>query len=203
MTALTFVVNLMRGSKRNPSVIGMPKCGVADWSTIAAFLAIAVSCAVFNIWRVRKENKHKAAAGVDVDAEELDIEQSTQLLKLVLGSLGGGLAGAVGLGGGILFNPVLIGMGVQPQVVSSTGMFMIMFGSLSNSITFHMFEILPLDYALWLSVWCSIGIVIATTLVNKLIRRYQRASIVVFVLALVIGASVVVVPIFNYLYLAA
>jgi hypothetical protein len=35
-------------------------------------------------------------------------------MKLVLASIGGGFAGAVGLGGGVVFNPVLIGMGVQP-----------------------------------------------------------------------------------------
>jgi len=31
-----------------------------------------------------------------------------------LASIGGGLASGVGLGGGIVFNPVLIGMGVPP-----------------------------------------------------------------------------------------
>jgi hypothetical protein len=36
------------------------------------------------------------------------------LAKLVGASLGGGLAGAVGLGGGVVFNPVLVGMGVPP-----------------------------------------------------------------------------------------
>ena len=30
----------------------------------------------------------------------------------MLASLGGGLAGAVGLGGGVVFNPILIGMGL-------------------------------------------------------------------------------------------
>lgn len=44
-----------------------------------------------------------------------DIEfTGSSLTKLVLASIGGGLAGAVGLGGGVVFNPVLIGMGVQP-----------------------------------------------------------------------------------------
>jgi hypothetical protein len=44
-----------------------------------------------------------------------DIQYSgNSLVKLVLASIGGGLAGAVGLGGGVVFNPVLIGMGVSP-----------------------------------------------------------------------------------------
>lgn len=37
-----------------------------------------------------------------------------QIIQLIVCSIGGGLASAVGLGGGIVFNPILIGMGVPP-----------------------------------------------------------------------------------------
>lgn len=45
----------------------------------------------------------------------------------MLGSMIGGLVGAMGLGGAIVFNPVLLTLGVVPQVVSATGMLLIMY----------------------------------------------------------------------------
>jgi len=107
----------------------------------------------------------------------------------------------VGLGGGVVFNPVLIGLGVLPTVASSTGMYMIMFSSFLNTLTFYLFKLLPVDYALWLGLWCSIGIYIFLAIVGKIVKKYDRQSIVVFILALVITLSTVIVPSVNILYL--
>lgn len=47
----------------------------------------------------------------------------------MVGFVGGWVAGALGLGGGAIFNPVLLQMGVDAKVSSSTGMFMILFST--------------------------------------------------------------------------
>lgn len=39
----------------------------------------------------------------------------------------GGLVGAMGLGGGVVFNPILLNLGVPPTVVAATGMYLIMY----------------------------------------------------------------------------
>lgn len=102
----------------------------------------------------------------------------------------------------MVFNPILLGMGVPPQVVTSTGMYMIMFSSFSNSVTFYLMGHLPLDFALWIGFWSSLGIVFCLIVVKKLIAKYQRPSIIVFILGAVIGASCIVVPVVNFTYLA-
>lgn len=43
------------------------------------------------------------------------------------------MVGAMGLGGAIVFNPVLMTMGVVPQVVASTGMYLIMYSQAANT----------------------------------------------------------------------
>ena len=50
----------------------------------------------------------------------------------------GVLAGALGLGGGVVFNPFLIEMGVPAQISSATGMFLVLFASLANSILYSL-----------------------------------------------------------------
>ena len=46
---------------------------------------------------------------------------------LLFGSFLGGVVGAMGLGGAVVFNPTLIALGVVPQVVSATSMYLIMY----------------------------------------------------------------------------
>lgn len=118
-------------------------------------------------------------------------------MKMVLAAIGGGLAGAVGLGGGVVFNPVLIGLGVPPQVAASTGMYMIMFSAFSNALTFWIFGNLSVKFALWIGFWSGIGIYIFLSIVGAIIKKYKRPSIVVFFLGGVIALSSIVVPAVN------
>jgi uncharacterized membrane protein YfcA len=120
---------------------------------------------------------------------------------LALCSIGGGLASAVGLGGGIVFNPILIGMGVPPQVAASTGMYMIMFSAFLNTFTFWLFDNLPILYAFWIGFWSSIGIAVFLSVIGSVIKKYGRPSIIVFILGSVIAMSAVVVPIVNIRHL--
>jgi uncharacterized membrane protein YfcA len=82
------------------------------------------------------------------------------------------LASAVGLGGGIVFNPVLIGLGVPPQVAASTGMYMIMFSAGLNTLTFYLFDNLHVAYAYWIGLWSAIGIAIFLSVVGAIIKKY-------------------------------
>ena len=46
----------------------------------------------------------------------------------------GGMVNAFGLGGGVIFNPMFIEMGLCPQAVTATGMYMILFSATSTTI---------------------------------------------------------------------
>lgn len=76
---------------------------------------------------------------------------------LVLGFFGGFVAGALGLGGGVIFNPYLIGMGVPPKVSSSTGMYLVMFSTTAASIVYILSEKLDIVYGIWVAVWSILG----------------------------------------------
>ena len=53
-------------------------------------------------------------------------------MVLALGFGGGWVAGALGLGGGVIFNPMLMSLGVPPKVSSATGMYMITFSKIAT-----------------------------------------------------------------------
>ena len=91
----------------------------------------------------------------------------------------------------------MIELGVPPTVSSSTGMYMIFFSTFASSVIYVTYGALNKEYALWLGFWSAIGIIAGIYIVEKLIKKYSRQSIIVFIMCLVRGISAILVPIFN------
>lgn len=119
------------------------------------------------------------------------------LAYLMAGSFLGGIVGALGLGGGVVFNPLLLGLGVLPQVTTSTGMYMIMFGTFSSSLVYYSLGALIIPYAIIIGSMAVVGIILALYGLKKVLAKYNRPSVVVFVLSFILGVSAIMVPIFN------
>jgi hypothetical protein len=53
------LVNLFRGSKRNPSIFGVERCSIADWTALGFFLIVCIIVSYLSILLVRREQKIK------------------------------------------------------------------------------------------------------------------------------------------------
>lgn len=107
------------------------------------------------------------------------------------------MSGALGLGGGAIFNPLLLSLGVQPSVASATGMYMILFSTSGSSVIYIIHKMLNLQFSMWLGFWCSSGSLVGLYILNKIIKRFDRQSPVVFALTIVLALSSLLVPIFG------
>lgn len=107
------------------------------------------------------------------------------------------MAGALGLGGGVIFNPLLLSMGVPPRVSSATGMYMITFSKIATTCLYIVFNELYMDYALWIGFWSVIGSCVGLAGANWYMRKFNRQSIIVFFLAFVLVLSTAFVPFFS------
>ncbi len=61
--------------------------------------------------------------------------------------ISGFIAGLLGIGGALIFNPFLLQLGVHPQVVASTAVMIILFSSSSISLSFYFSGLLNISYA--------------------------------------------------------
>jgi len=69
----------------------------------------------------------------------------TDLAKLVVvGFLGGWIAGALGLGGGSIYNPCLLMMGVPPMVSAATGLYLVTFSKVASVLIYFLYGQLPI-----------------------------------------------------------
>ena len=73
------------------------------------------------------------------------------------GFFGGFIAGAFGLGGGVVFSPILLSLGMPPRVSSSTGSYLITFSKISSCLIYAIAGKFVWDYAIWISFWSVLG----------------------------------------------
>jgi uncharacterized membrane protein YfcA len=87
---------------------------------------------------------------------------------------GGVVSGALGLGGGAIFNPVLLSMGIPASVSGSTGMYLVMFSTLGSSFTYTLIGNLKIFYGLWISFWCTLGTYVGMRLLDWMMKKFGR-----------------------------
>ena len=111
--------------------------------------------------------------------------------------LGGWVSGALGLGGGAIFNPLLLSMGVPPKVASATGMYMIIFSTGASTFSYLLNGMLDVGYGLWVGGFCVIGTIIGMQLLDRIMLKFDRQSPLVMLLAFIMGISAIAVPYFG------
>ena len=103
------------------------------------FLSVCASLTVYSIKKVRREQALKLKFNVGIVDSDLRFDNKTIYKLVIFAFLGGWVSGALGLGGGAIFNPLLLSMGVPPKVSSSTGMYMIMFSTKASSVVYILY----------------------------------------------------------------
>ncbi|CAD5320560.1 unnamed protein product [Arabidopsis thaliana] len=97
--------------------------------------------------------------------------------------------GLLGSGGGFVLGPLLLEIGVIPQVASATATFVMMFSSSLSVVEFYLLKRFPIPYAMYLISVSILAGFWGQSFIRKLVAILRRASIIVFVLSGVICAS--------------
>ena len=97
------------------------------------------------------------------------------LAKVLFLGLGGGfIAGALGLGGGVLFNPLLLTMGVPPMVSKATSLYLITFSKVITCIVYFIYGQLIIDYSAWVAFVSVIGGLSGVAFAIWYINRFKK-----------------------------
>jgi uncharacterized membrane protein YfcA len=195
--SVSLLVNMVRGSKRTPSIIDIEKCGELDWSIFGGYIVISIALSFVGVAINKREQNLKQKVGRGMVQSDLQYDGKPLFYLMVFAFIGGWVSGAFGLGGGSVFNPLMIELGVPPTVSTSTGMYMIMFSTFASSFIYISYGALDIPFAIWLGFWSVIGILLGINIVNSYIAKQNRQSLIVFILCFVLGISAILVPIFN------
>lgn len=149
------------------------------------------------IRRVNHEQFFKIKYNKGICKSDLKFSPNIVRRLVMVAFFGGWVSGALGLGGGAIFNPVLLSMGIPPGVSSSTGMYLVMFTTLGSSITYTLQGTMNLEYGIWAGIWCIGGTFMGMKLLDIVMKKYNRQSPIVFLLTAILGISALLIPLFG------
>ncbi|KAK4838684.1 hypothetical protein QYF36_015625 [Acer negundo] len=166
-------------------------CGV--WYWVLFFLQFPIALGVFGYEAVKlyEEHKKRLNTGNIEYICEASIEWTAMHIAFCAfcGILGGTVGGLLGSGGGFILGPLLLEIGVIPQVASATATFVMMFSSSLSVVEFYLLKRFPIPYALYLMGVSILAGFWGQYFIRKLVAILKRGSIIVFVLSGVIFAS--------------
>ncbi|EOY08069.1 Sulfite exporter TauE/SafE family protein isoform 1 [Theobroma cacao] len=166
-------------------------CSTWYWVLFCLQLPIAVLVFGYEATKLYKEHKKRMSTGNREAICEASIQWSPLNIAFcaLCGILGGTVGGLLGSGGGFILGPLLLEIGVIPQVASATATFVMMFSSSLSVVEFYLLKRFPIPYALYLMGVSILAGFWGQYFVRKLITILKRASLIVFILSGVIFAS--------------
>ncbi|KAK9158758.1 hypothetical protein Scep_005332 [Stephania cephalantha] len=166
-------------------------CSILYWVVNALQIPIAILVSGYEAVRLWRENKKRKMSGNSESVCEATIEWTPLHIAscALCGIVGGIVGGLLGSGGGFVLGPLLLELGVIPQVASATATFVMMFSSSLSVVEFYLLKRFPIPYALYLISVSVIAGFWGQFFVRKLVTFFGRASIIVFILSAVIFAS--------------
>lgn len=166
-------------------------CSAWYWVLFGLQFPIALLVFGYEAVKLYKEHKRRMNTGNLECICEASIEWTAVNIAFcaLCGIVGGIVGGLLGSGGGFVLGPLLLEIGVIPQVASATATFVMMFSSSLSVVEFYLLKRFPIPYALYLTSVSVLAGFWGQFFVRRLIACLGRASIIVFILSGVIFAS--------------
>ncbi|CAN0914008.1 Sulfite exporter TauE/SafE family protein 4 [Linum grandiflorum] len=166
-------------------------CGTAYWALFCLQFPVALGLFGYEAVKLYKESKERMSVGNTECICEASIAWTPLNIAFcaLCGILGGTVGGLLGSGGGFILGPLLLEIGVIPQVASATATFVMMFSSSLSVVEFYLLHRFPIPYAAYLMGVSILAGFWGQYFVRKIVAFLGRASLIVFILSGVIFAS--------------
>lgn len=191
-----FAVQILRGGKSGASILNLEPCGRAYWLLTIMQVPLAFLLTGWSAWHLHHAPAKSCSPELQLEEWDL-IGPKAFVIFPSMALLAGFLGGMLGIGGGMIINPLLIEIGMHPQLTAATTAFMVFFSSSLSVLQFWLLGRLPLDFALLFAGICFISSLIGLRVVQQAITRFGRPSVIVFSVSIVLGVSAVLTTIFG------
>ena len=180
-------VLVLRGRKGAPGLLGLRPCGGGYWLVTATGFAWLLVSSIIGGRRLVRLGQFKRASEYLEGDVHWDGPRAARCLVQAL--LAGVMAGLVGVGGGMVLGPMMLELGVLPQVSSATTGTMVLLTSSSAAAVFLLSNLIPLDYALALGLVACAGGLCGKLGLGYLVKKYKLSALIILLLGSLIAVS--------------
>ncbi|OQR92666.1 hypothetical protein THRCLA_08647 [Thraustotheca clavata] len=192
-----FVFSFLKGGEGAESSVGIVCGSTSFWMVLFASVSFFILVTWFFATRLVERHDLLRQHGYVYPKGDVAWTKKSAIEFPVLCSIAGVAAGCLGIGGGMVKGPILLEMGLLPQVASATSATMILFTASATTIQFIFLGVLPLSYALYYGLLGLLSGLLGETLLAYVVKKYNKTSLVIIVIAITIGLSTITMGILG------
>ena len=200
--AFAVLTSFFRGSAGHPSIIGVSQCTPAYWLMNLVIFVFYVLFTITTTYYIIYTTRRKVSLGYDFDSYDLIWTWKPITILLVFGVLAGIGASLLSFGGALILGPVMLKLGVRPEVSAGTSTAIIVVTSSISIIQYAIAGKLELIYGIWFFSFSLIGSAIGIGVIKAIVNKLKRGSIMVITLTLLMGLCAILVPAYGIIDLA-
>jgi len=117
-------------------MFGIKTCSFMDWFFYGVFVVSIIIVQIFSAKYIKHIFERKLLCGYKFLVGDIHWTNSRILRMILIALFAGSMSSMVGLGGGVIFNPIFLGFSMPPKVAFATGMYLAIFISLANTILY-------------------------------------------------------------------
>ncbi|XP_054788987.1 sulfite exporter TauE/SafE family protein 3-like [Prosopis cineraria] len=106
-------------------------------------------------------------------------------------TLAGIIGGLLGIGSGFVMGPMFLEFGIPPQVASASAMLGMTYSASISIVQYYLLNRFPVPYAVYLTIVATAAAYIGQHVIDRLVTKFGRASLIIFVLAFTIFVSAI------------
>ena len=179
------ITALLRGGHGMHSLIGISTCSLPSW----LILVIGQFCCFFCTFVAYNKHSPRLIGIHNVQ------ENAHKLHSLLYSSyFAGTAAGVLGIGGGMILNPIMLQLGFIPEVAAGISGFSVLFTSSATTTQFIIQGSITLRDSVFFLVVSAIGSLLGGIIITYLVKKYKRPSILVWIIFVLIAISAIVLP---------
>lgn len=183
------VFSLAKGGHGTPSIVGVSCGSVGYWSLVALAFPFFVVVTMYYGHKISRFHDRLQASGFEYAKGDVVWTKKAVVKYPAFCTAAGVAAGLLGIGGGMVKGPLLLEMGLHPQVAAATSSSMILFTSSATTVQFIILGTLTVEHALWHGAIGFVSGLVGQIGMSYLIRKYRKSAFVIFLIAFVIGFS--------------
>ena len=189
MELLVFIDQFIEGSNKVPSFVGIQRCSFWYWIIFGIYVLITLVFVKLSINYVLKRVRRKKELLTEYNSEVMENVENRIVYIVSVGIFAGIVSSSLGIGGGMITNPVFSGLGMDPKQSSSTSNFLIIVTAIASSFIFILSGQLNLYYSLYMGTLCTIAAWIGSFFILKYINRTGKSSILLVIMEYFLIAS--------------
>lgn len=189
MELIVIIDQLIEGSNKVPSFVGIQRCSFWYWTAFGVYVLITLIFVKLSISYIIKKVQRKKQLLNEYNSEVMENVENHIAYIVSIGVFAGIVSSSLGIGGGMITNPVFSGLGMDPKQSSSTSNFLIIVTAIASSFIFVLSGQLNIVYSLNMGGLCTVAAFVGSFFILKYINRTGKSSILLVIMEYFLIAS--------------